>query len=159
MTHLRENISGAVEIWLDKLSEQFPKFEYFKGGSTRFGYDTKTSDIDYYVYTTSYREFRTYLESEGFQQHKTSTYSSDSYVLGNINIVLHTNYGEFSIEQKNNNIIQTLLSNNPDLLVFIKQLREASIKEDRGGWVQNVFTYSGSNIFKILLKCGNDYST
>lgn len=146
---LVEKLAEFVLQFLANLEGNLPGYDYFSGGSRRFGYHTDESDADFFVYSNDYALLITTLEDAGFTRGCISLhYPTTLYTFRNIiHIGVYNDKEHFRMEKERNNRVARYLQAYPEV---VKILRIITLRSTNEGVVDKNFSYRGSDLFNIL---------
>jgi len=146
---LIEKFAEIVEQFLASLNLNLTGFDYFPGGSRRFGYHTKTSDVDFFVYYNDLSILAQELTEYGFERDcRELHYPTILYTFRNIiHIGVYTDKHQFLTEKERNNRVARYLTANPEIGKILKLITLRSTERDG---VRKVFSYSGTELFNLI---------
>jgi len=114
---------------------------FFIGGSRRFGYNNKNSDLDIYACMTTIKKLNDYgmkLRQSGFTHGETSLYVETPYNFkGMIHIIIMHNHASFDLLSKEHDEMEAYVNANP-------LLRAVAVALKRNG-------VNGTSIYRTFL--------
>lgn len=158
MIDLVEKVAENVKEILYTLRRDIPDFDHFAGGSRRFGYYTKNSDADFFVYASSKNKEKilSTLENIGFVYNGANSYTSELSMMytfkGIINIGIYNDKRQFNEEKERNDIVARYLTENLEIIKLLQLIKYNSI---RGA--KNNFQYSGTELFNLIYKLAKEF--
>ena len=149
-TPFKSMVCASFGSWLENHKHNIKGFDYFLGGSYRFGYNIRQSDIDYFVWCEDPHSFIQILKDNDFQEVQNKSRYENTITL-TLNDLIHVgvfNIKEvYEIEKRRNEEIFQMLKSNKELKAFVKLLKILSeARSDK----KDQFVYSGSRLFDMI---------
>ena len=142
-------------IIVKEIKDNFSMVSIFIIGSTFFGFENKYSDVDIicYIDKRMLPLLRSYLEDIGFvrkilpMNYMIGTF--ETFELGNlVNISIFMKKSEYDEQVTDNINVMKFLEKETALYRFLRSMKSMSHKHKETD--ENVFTYSGTTLFRIL---------
>lgn len=142
------NLFQSVVLMFNYYNEKkLGVLNWFLGGSFRFGYYTENSDLDFFIHAENkcMMNICHFMVMNDFEYmnpdemvlypHGTRGYKHLKY---NIHIIIFEDYDRWERLRKEHNEIESYLSKNGGILIFIKTMKEIMCDEIKGKWFYRV---------------------